>query len=101
MTGRFGPLYNERTMSDYDGVLIENIWHELKAIREGYASLAHVPSQLESIEQRLDRMEAKSGSLEVWLRDHDKLMKSHDRTMRDHDRLMRSHDRRITKLEAA
>ncbi len=72
-------------MSDRDGVLLENIWHELTAIREGYESLALVPRILESIEVRLDRMEAKSDNLEVWLKDH-------DRTLGDHGR-------RITKLE--
>jgi hypothetical protein len=74
-------------MGKYDAVLIENIWHELKAIREGNESLAPVPIMLERIERRLDRMEAKNDSLEVWLKDHDK-------TIGDHGK-------RITKLEAA
>lgn len=80
-------IYNRVIMSGYDGILLENIWHELKTIREGYESLAHVPRTLERIEGRLDRMEAKSDNLEIWLKDHDK-------TIGDHGR-------RIAKLEAA
>ena len=80
-------IYNRVIMSDNLGVLLEDIDHKLAAILEGQASMAHVPRLLENIETRLDRMEAKSDNLEIWLKDHDKTIGGHGR--------------RIAKLEAA
>ncbi len=45
--------YNRATMSDYDGVLLEDMNHKLDAILDGQQAMGGVPRQIEEIDTRL------------------------------------------------
>jgi len=45
-------------MSDYDGVLLEDINHKLDAILESQAAMANVPGTIDDIDERLQNVES-------------------------------------------
>jgi hypothetical protein len=67
-------------MSDHDGILLENIWHELKAIREGQQAMASVPGDIAQLKD--DMFEVKTD-------------------IRAIKAVVTNHEGRITKLEKA
>jgi len=74
-------------MSDYDGILLEEVRHMFLAIREGQKSLAHVPKQLDDIHMRLSNVES---DLKIIIK-----------VVSGHSNQLDNHEARITTLETA
>jgi hypothetical protein len=77
---RVSRSYNGATMSDHDGILLEDINHKLEAILEGQQAMGTVPGD---IAQLKDDMIVVRGDIKV--------IKA----------VVTNHERRITKLEKA
>jgi hypothetical protein len=58
-------------MGKYDAVLIENIWHELKAIREGYESLASVPGDIAQLKSDMIDVKSELRAIKAVITNHE------------------------------
>jgi hypothetical protein len=86
-------FYNGATMSDYDGILQENIWHELKAVREGQDAMAGVPGDIARLKDDMFEVKGDIKVIKAVLKDHSKILKNHSGLLNDHSRLLNDHSR--------
>jgi DNA repair ATPase RecN len=81
-------------MSDNDGVLLEDINHQLKAILEGQAAMASVPGDIREIKGRLTTVESDVKTIKAVLKDQ-----THE--IRIDQKQFDDHEIRLTTLEQA
>jgi archaellum component FlaC len=81
---------DDNDMSHYEGALLEEINDRLKGIQEGQDSLAHVPKQLDAIDNRLRAVESDVKVIKAAVTEHSRDIKD-----------LKSLEPRLAKLEAA
>jgi septal ring factor EnvC (AmiA/AmiB activator) len=88
-------------MSDYDGILLEDIDHKLDAILEGQQAMGSVPRQIDEIDTRLRGVESDVKTIKLVLKDHSGQIAEVKSDVKAIRTAVTNHDQRVTKLEKA
>lgn len=67
-------------MSDYDGILLEDMNHKLDALLEGQQAMGGVPRQIEEIDTRLRNVEIDVKAIKAVVTNHEKRITTLEKT---------------------